>query len=130
MTAILALLAPASAVISIGSELPPCVIALSIRVYEHTLQQPPVGLDRRKILGHADLDGPNRLRVRKQGARDRLIERHDLGLDAHLTGLQAARVQQVVDDSGEPVDGVLNCREQLLAFRRWPIHVPLAAALI
>ncbi len=92
------------------------------------LQQRGVGVDVGQAVRHLDLHRPPGQPELVQGVRNDVVETGLAGEDAEHAGLQPAHVQQVVDEPGEPVHGLVGRGQQLRLFVRRPGDVPAAQA--
>ena len=85
------------------------------QVGEHPLEQAWVGLHERQVVGHVDLDCRAASGTARSAAPTTSSSATGCGCDADRAGLEPARVEQVGDDAVEPVGGVLDRGEQLVA---------------
>ena len=87
------------------------------QVRDDPFEQAGVGKHNRQVVGHVDDHlAPDRAEV-VQGQRHHLVQGDLAADDGQHAGLQPAHVQQVVDQAGQPVEGLIG-REQ--AARRGP----------
>ena len=84
-------------------------------VGEHPLEQSGVGVDQDGVVGEVDDDARPVGAEVVEGAGDDLVDRGRLQVDRHGAGVQAAHVEQVVDQRRQPVQGGVGGLQQLVA---------------
>ena len=100
--------------------------AFDDQVRDGPLEQRGVDVDARQVLGHVDHDVVAASGQARERPQHHLVEADPARREAQHAALDAAHVEQVAHQVGEPVGLLLDRREELVTLRVGPVDVALA----